>query len=424
VDQGSTGGGDLAGIRRKLLFDKRDDVAVHGGRPGVEEGYLYRPGEVLVREDHAERLTEILARLRIPVFFTERNQLGVVHLRLAARSDIDTLLRRIAQIAGTRLAASPNHVLGGCPGWLFGPADEPFPAAAPAGDGDGDGTVWDGPLLAVVDTGLAADFASLQLLQNGVAPEDPGVFENPDEDGDGLLDPEAGHGTFIAGVVRQRTPGVPILEGRALDSDGLVDEVTLAQALTELLAFERPPDLVNLSLGGYTRDDQPLLALQFLADLPNRPLVVAAAGNNGSSRPFYPAALPWVVGVGAVEVGVKTGGDDGGGGRGPGGRGAHRGAVGVARASFSNFGPWVDACAEGVALVSTFQTGTYRSLVDGDLRVFAGGATWSGTSFATPRVAAVVAGVAHADSLSVHDAWGAVRAAAPPGPPGLGVLVD
>ena len=57
-------------------------------------------------------------------------------------------------------------------------------------------------------------------------------------------------------------------------------------------------------------------------------LGVAAAGNQGTCRPFFPAALPEVIGVGAVSAAGRT--------------------------WFSNFGGWVDACAPGVDVISTF----------------------------------------------------------------------
>jgi subtilisin family serine protease len=396
---------DVSVRRIADLLRKRDDVAVHPETATTEEYenvYLYRPGELLVGEAEAEQVEAILRHLRVRICHRTPPTLGTVRYVLNTRSDVETLIRRIRRASGgRRLRVSPNHVLLGCPGWRYGPADEPDPDAAPDPP-EGDDQVWDGPLLAIVDTGLAADFGQMELLDEGVEPGQAGEFENPDEDHDGLLDLEAGHGTFIAGVVRQRAPGVPIVGELALDADGVIDEASLASELDELLQREPAPDIVNLSLGGYTRDDLPLVSLRFLEERENRPLIVAAAGNDGTSAPFYPAALPWVVAVGAIE---ETDG-------------------GPARASFTNFGPWVDACAPGVDIVSTFQTGNYRSLVDGTIRVFNGGARWSGTSFAAPYVAAVVAAYVHDNGGTAQDAWQAVRAMSQPGPPGLGVLVN
>ena len=83
-------------------------------------------------------------------------------------------------------------------------------------------------------------------------------------------------------------------------------------------------------------------------------VVVASAGNDAMSRPVFPAALPGVVGVGAF---------------GPAGP-----------AAFTNFGPWVNACAPGVDLVGIFFSWSDQPE---HLR-FRGWAIWSGTSFAWP----------------------------------------
>ena len=95
-------------------------------------------------------------------------------------------------------------------------------------------------------------------------------------------------------------------------------------------------------------------------------MLVAAAGNDGTREPFWPAAFPWAVSVGAVDATAT-------------------------RASFSNFGSWVDVYALGVDLVNAFPHGhvhlhraTQRRARSG---ISHGLARWSGTSFATPVVA-------------------------------------
>ena len=99
-------------------------------------------------------------------------------------------------------------------------------------------------------------------------------------------------------------------------------------------------------------------------------VVVAAAGNDGSCRPAWPAALPEVIGVAALDC------------SGP--------------AAFTNHGPWVDACAPGVGIVSTFLDfdGVEAPIpaLDGfDPDCFEGFASWSGTSFSAPIVCAAIA---------------------------------
>ena len=101
---------------------------------------------------------------------------------------------------------------------------------------------------------------------------------------------------------------------------------------------------------------------------PGSRILVAAAGNNASDRPFWPAALKHVIAVGALDTTDPKR---------------------VRRACFSDFGPWVDVWAPGVGLVSTYVDGRWVTS-DQDV-TFQGWASWMGTSFAAPLVAAEIA---------------------------------
>jgi subtilisin family serine protease len=174
---------------------------------------------------------------------------------------------------------------------------------------------------------------------------------------------QAGHGLFIAGLVRRVAPGLVVDPGRVLDPTGLGDDASIAAELVETTA-----PVICLSLGGYTEDDGPPPGLSAaLAAKGPDVAVVAAAGNNDSTRPFWPAALKHVVAV----AGYDSTGDE------------------PARTCFSNRGDWVDVCAPAVRLGSTYVRGTWVAH-DGE-RVFDGWAGWSGTSFAAPLVAAEIA---------------------------------
>ncbi|WP_214412502.1 S8 family peptidase [Sphaerisporangium fuscum] len=297
---------------------------------------LIRPGVLLARSpDAAARWTQAV------------EPAGAFHiLRLSPDADPCGIAATLAE-AGHEV--SPNHVVTGQPVFFGGPTGAPLPADAPPYEPGEPSPVTVG------------------LLDTGVAPHpwfrDADWFRGQpqevlDADGDGFLDRQAGHGTFIAGLLLRRAPGVRLRVARVLDSDGVGDEAGVLAALDSLRGTRL--DVLVLPFGCFTYDDRPTsLLARALAGFPET-VVVACAGNTASSRPFWPAALPGVMAVAALDSA------EGG------------------RARFSAYGPWVDACARGEALTSSF--------VDFDR--FHSYALWSGTSFSAAVVAGAIADAA------------------------------
>lgn len=227
-----------------------------------------------------------------------------------------------------------------------------------------------GPRVVVLDTGLAA----VPFDHPGIAPcvecvsgvDDDRPDDSPSPAGDRRLDPAAGHGTFIAGLVLQVEPRARVRVHRVLSGLGDGDEASIADAIEALVG---EVDVLNLSFSGYTLVDPARLAAAIRKVQAGGALVVASAGNDATCRPTFPAALPDVIGVGAV-------GPDG-------------------PAPFSNYGSWVRACAPGVDLVSSFFRGFDGTTVvpEGvdDPDRFENYARWSGTSFSAPLVAGALA---------------------------------
>jgi hypothetical protein len=222
--------------------------------------------------------------------------------------------------------------------------------------------------VVVLDTGLAAaEFRPTALSGSAPIQAGPDDLDEPDENGDHQLDPAAGHGTFVAAVVDQVAPGCGITVHRVLSTFGDGDEVSIAACLNGLAPSDPSHTIVNLSFGGYVLEHPHLLA-RAVRRLQNLGVVVvASAGNDGTCRPTYPAALPGVVSVGAI---------------GPGGP-----------APFTNYGSWVRACAPGVDLLSAFfrNAATPEPDAPGVVEHFDGWALWSGTSFAAPVVVGALA---------------------------------
>src|SRR5690606_29449002 len=123
---------------------------------------------------------------------------------------------------------------------------------------------------------------------------------------DGEIDAVAGHGTFIAGLIRQTAPDADILSIRVAGSLGVVDESTFLQALAATVELQRrfvhgldgghPIDVLNLSLGYYHEtpsDGQFSLVLHDLLRAARElgTIVVCSAGNDAVDRPSFPASL-------------------------------------------------------------------------------------------------------------------------------------
>jgi Subtilase family len=259
---------------------------------------------------------------------------------------------------------SANHVFCGEPGnYHGGPYGEPI-SASPFSETKYGKPAKAAPQIAVLDTGYDTQIETLHPgLEPRVVPS--GTPETPLTGG--YLAQEAGHGTFIDGIIMQLAPQVSILQVTLLSPAGVTDDACLALAIS---ALGNSVPVINASLGGYAQGDTaPPASSAAIAALPANVVVVAAAGNNSSPEPFWPAALGSVVSVGALDTTL--------------------GAPQVA--GFSNYGAWVDVYAPGVDVYSTYLQANWMLPNDPPPEPIDGWATWSGTSFATPQVAAAIA---------------------------------
>lgn len=364
------------GIRERRV---REGIAVW---EQGDDGFLYLPGQLLIDtpdEQLAVRVLDGAIERRRDL----NEKLGVAHYDV--RGDVPALVERLR---GEGVRSGPNHVLAGEPRYKGGPGTY----VAPGTDqGEPCGDAGKGVRIAVLDTGYTS---GVHGWLDGCIDPDGVVFEQLDVLlGDGKLDDEAGHGTFIAGIINRLAPAARITARQVLLSDGWGDEASIAAAIADCA----DADIINLSLGAYTQGNEPPLGLvNALKHVPRTSVVVAAAGNAESDVPFWPAALKQVTAVAAVDA-------DGN------------------QAEFSNWGDWVDCAAPGDKIMSTFPKWAPPKGTIGD--VFEGWACWSGTSFAAPYVAGLIAAEMTSGGGTAADAVHRVLANATRTDPKIGAVL-
>lgn len=212
-------------------------------------------------------------------------------------------------------------------------------------------------VVAVVDSGVTASHPD---LAGKVLPDGYDFVANDSDPSD-----ENGHGTAVAGTVSPASnnqlgvAGVswntPVLPIRVLDANGAGSYSAIANGIT--YAADRGAKVINLSLGGTSSSRTLQDAVNYAWN--KQSVIVAAAGNNGNSISFYPAACSNVLSVSATD------------------------AADV-RPSWSNYGSYVDVSAPGANILSLYGADQYAS--------------WNGTSFSCPVTAGVVALTASANS--------------------------
>lgn len=385
---------DHAAWLARILETHPDVVHVDGATET-----LIKRDELLVLDTHAD---EVHDKARRWVDSREDSAApGVTRLRLVAGTDAADLTHTLrgGARAHRRWSVTPNHVLSGAPGWAGGPYDHPSPEAEMTAPAMTDGSRL--VTIGVLDTGIDPHpwFENVRWYQACTEAQHEAL--NPSDEL--ALETDSGHGTFIAGLLMQEASNAYLRFERVLSPAGVTDEVELLKGLDRIQKATQDDgvnlDILNLSLGCYTFDDRPSpVVTKAISQAARRTLIVAAAGNFDSDRPYWPAALKDVVAVAALA-------------NGPDGE--------PERAPFSNYGWWVDAAAPGVKIKSTFLT---HGREDG--KEFHGYAKWSGTSFAAPVVAGRIAALMSDKDMAAR--YAAMELLDPAGSriPDLGVVVS
>ena len=202
--------------------------------------------------------------------------------------------------------------------------------------------------IAILDTGVDLDHPDLAGK----------IVGSINFSGSATVDDVYGHGTHVAGIAAATTNNAvgvaglgyssSILNVKVLGDDGYGYYSWIASGI--IWAANNGAQVINMSLGGTSASStlQDAINCAWGKDV----VVVAAAGNNGNSTPFYPAYYSNCIAVAATDV------ND-------------------ALPSWSDFGSWVDVAAPGASIYSTLLNSGYGYK--------------SGTSMASPHVAGLAA---------------------------------
>lgn len=256
-----------------------------------EDGSYYVRGEFILsvdpripRDRLERRLEEIGARV-----LEGNSDPGVYRISAPEDADIPELARRINRSMGGRYA-EPNYAY---------PIVDPYRTA-----GESSNALTGGPYIpednevpvAVMDTGLLSGseldsfvVASLDAL-------------NPQ---DALENDTLGHGTQMAyiasgaidplGTERNPDNQNPIIPIRAFDDNGVTSNFAVMNSID--FAIQNGARVLSLSWGSETRSEFLEKALDYASS--RGLMIVGAAGNEPTGKPFYPAAYSSVIGVGA-----------------------------------------------------------------------------------------------------------------------------
>ena len=251
--------------------------------------------------------------------------------------------------------------------------------------------------VAVIDTGVLLNHPDLEnqvvlgydfISDPGNSLDGDGIDSNPDDPGDGgSFAPSSFHGSHVAGTVAAATDNTIGVAGVAGDarilplrvcgflgcsSFDIIEAVRYAAGLSNSsgTTINPPVDVINLSLGGGAPSGAEQAA--FDAARAAGVVTVAAAGNESTTAPSYPAAYQNVISVSAI-------------------------AIDRSLASYSNSGSTIDVAAPGgdfgpdtngdgfVDFVLSTAADDSSGLIDFAYVFFAG------TSMASPHVAGVIA---------------------------------
>jgi hypothetical protein len=211
--------------------------------------------------------------------------------------------------------------------------------------------------IALLDSGLQFNHPDLagklwvnpgEVSGNGLDDDNNGFIDDVNGwdfvNADNLSADDNGHGTQTAGVAgaaSNNSAGIAgvcwnctLMPVKVMGAGGVANYSDIAAGV--LYAARKGARVINISLGGYS-ESAALQAAILSAVETYGSVIVAGAGNDHLSTPFYPAAYPQVLAVAASGPGDILWGD-------------------------SNYGEWVDVVAPGADIHTTFLGDDYGAV--------------------------------------------------------------
>ena len=245
------------------------------GIPGVVEGlegaavwppdwaqlddvdYLYRERSLLVRDEDVDRVRQIVPSTPVE---GDDNLRGLTLLQFTAGEtrSVEEVCTAVDQALGEGVV-TPDHIFYICSGTTC-PATEPEEVRRRTPPDPGVSKAKEscngyGVFVAVLDSGWLESAARQHHWLTGVT----GEPENPFGGDPPRILPYAGHGTFVAGVVRTMAPKADVWVGRTFKKVGGEFESKLVKQVAD--ALKMGTDVISLDFGSNTRKD--ILSLGF-----------------------------------------------------------------------------------------------------------------------------------------------------------------
>lgn len=350
------------------LAQQAPDVSLNDGQfQPVVQAAPFVPNELVVGLDVANPAALPLEAMNFVGQVAEiLPEIGAYRLVLAPGIPMETAADMLRWLPGVRYV-EPNYIL-----YAFATPNDPSYGrqwALPRIQANLAWDIWQPQAvryIAIIDTGI--DYSHSDLINKFRRTASGQIYGYNFVSNTTNANDDNGHGTHVAGIaaaeinngigvagVAAWNPAVPgynqhvqLMPVKVLDRRGSGTLTNVARGIT--WAADNGAHVLNLSLGASTGS-------QTLADAVNYAwnrgcLLVAAAGNDGSSAPQYPAYYTNVIAVAATDQNDRL-------------------------TSFSQYGSWVDIAAPGASIYSTYRNNRYTTL--------------SGTSMASPHVAGAAA---------------------------------